>query len=226
VGNSTEGLTLVKPKGEAKVTGVREGDGINVDTIDKKNDSKPSDQSSNSGKSDNSDSSNNNSSDSNKGSDTSTDNKADGQGSNDKGGFYTEDQWYAKHEARVEEQWQRAFEKLIRDIPPNVDPRQDQDEEKYLQKLDAAFSAAIREHLSKPDVDPFPPDFTDSTRARQRKQQASLNLMSTLCRRTFSQKSLAPLRSPSPALLPPTCLRDQSLPLGRKWRPIRRFASS
>ncbi len=163
-GNSTEGLTLVRPKGETKVTGVREGDGIDVKTVDKKNDSKPGDQSSNSGKSDNSDSSNKNSSDSNKGSDTSTDNKAHGQGSNDHGGFYTEDQWYAKHEARVEQQWQRAFEKLIRDIPPNVDPRQGQDEEKYLQKLDAAFSAAIRQHVPKPDVDPFPPDFTDSTR--------------------------------------------------------------
>ena len=45
-----------------------------------------------------------------------------------------------------------------------MDPRPDQGDEQYLKQLDDAFSAAVRKNLPKPNVDPYPPDFVDSTR--------------------------------------------------------------
>lgn len=82
--------------------------------------------------------------------------------SNNGDGFYTEDQWHARHLAKLEAEEQSAYGKWFHDNPPNVDPRQGQDEEElarqYEQKLNAWFSA----NAPKPDVDPYPPGFTDT----------------------------------------------------------------
>ncbi|WP_194478157.1 hypothetical protein [Bradyrhizobium sp. CCBAU 53338] len=90
------------------------------------------------------------------------DNNGETKSSDNDDGFYTEDQWNARHLAKLEAEEQSAFEIWFHENPPNVDPRQGQDEEelarKYEQKLNAWFSA----NAPKPDVDPYPPGFTDS----------------------------------------------------------------